>query len=253
VNGVLLPGGILEAEQAVYERYFATVQYIFDWTVERNRLGDPFVLWGTCQGFELINAAAARSLSVVLPGFSGMDPLMMRVNLTQFANASRLWGSAPPNIIDAITRHNTTLNWHSKGITPAEYAANIGNLSSLLRPLSSLLRPLSSLLRPLSSLLRPLSTTNDVSGRTFVSSLEGISSEIYATQFHPERPPYEFDNDFIGHEPMAIQVSNFLSLFLRQRLMRNNHTFESPDAAERLLIENYPVSNEGWGVQVYYV
>jgi gamma-glutamyl hydrolase len=231
VNGVLLPGGIIEGDKPVYDAYFNAVQHIFDRIIGYNANGNPVVLWGTCQGFEMINAAAARSLSVILPGFEGMNPLMMNVNFTPAAISSKLFGQAPENILSSMTTNFTTLNWHDKGITPEEYATNA----------------------KLSSILRPLSTTNDVKGRTFVSALEGINAAIFATQFHPERPPYEFDNDLIGHDEDALRVSNYLAMFLREQLMKNNHTFEHPSLLDRLTIENYAMANQGWGVQVYYV
>jgi gamma-glutamyl hydrolase len=232
VNGVLLPGGIIEGDKPVYDAYFATVQHIFNRiTYFNTQQGNPVVLWGTCQGFEMINAAAAGTLSVILPGFEGMDPLMMKVNFTDAASKSRMFGEAPEYVLSAMAQRDTTLNWHNKGITPQEYATNT----------------------KLSSTLRPLSTTNDVNGRTFISSLEGISAAIYATQFHPERPPYEFDDDLIGHGEDALHVSNYLSLFLREQLMKNNHTFEDPSLLNRLTIENYAMANQGFGIQVYYV
>ena len=232
VNGVFLPGGIIEGDKPVYDAYFATVQHIFDKIMFYNtQQQNPVVLWGTCQGFEMINAAAAGTLSVILPGFEGMDPLMMRVNFTSAATKSRMFGSAPAYVLSAMSSQDTTLNWHNKGITPSEYASNT----------------------KLSSTLRPLSTTNDVNGRTFISSLEGVNAAVYATQFHPERPPYEFDNDFIGHGSDTLHVSNYLAMFLREQLMKNNHTFEDPSLVDRLTIENYVVVNQGFGIQVYYL
>lgn len=179
----------------------------------------------------MINACAARSLSVILPGFEGMNPLMMKVNFTAAAATSRLWGSAPQYVLDDLVNKSTTLNWHDKGITPAEYANN----------------------PTLSSMLTPLSTTNDVNGRTFISSLEATHAAIYATQFHPERPPYEFDDDHIGHGADTLHVSNYLALFFRLQLMKNNHTFEDPNTVNMLTMENYASANQGFGIQVYYI
>jgi gamma-glutamyl hydrolase len=137
-----------------------------------------------------------------------------------------------PFLRDVMVHTNSTLNWHNKGVTPDEFARN----------------------DRLRSVLVPTATSNDARGRTFVSSYEGAQGvAIFATQFHPERPPYEFDNGVVSHKPEVLDVSHYIALRLKELLMRNNHSFPTPEEANAELIENYASVNEGWGTQIYFV
>lgn len=240
VNGVLFPGGIIQGDAPVTNAYFATVQYIFNRAVEQYYAQDHdgFVVWGTCQGFEMINAAAAGTLNVVESGFVGTDPSMLPVTFLPIPEGStdRLYRGLVAPLREAIATKNVTLNWHSKGVSPSSYN------STTYR-------------NTLGKLLQPLTVSYDTTGRSFVSSLQGINDTIhvYATQFHPERPPYEFDNDVIAHDSTTIGISQFLSLQLRGWLASSNHSFENATEANELMIENYHRVNQGWGVQVYFV
>ena len=81
VNGVLFPGGGITGKRT-NDEYFNNMQEIFDWAIEWNKQGDPFMLWGTCMGFQYINACAARSRDIITWPFPGMEPLMMPLNFT---------------------------------------------------------------------------------------------------------------------------------------------------------------------------
>ena len=239
VNGVLFTGGVLDAEPPIIEHYFATVQYVYAYTQQRNLQGDPFVLWGTCQGFQLINAAAAGTMSVIQNGFVGMDPLMMSVDFTSNAATSKMFGTAPDSdefkcpseVIDYASKYPTTLNWHHEGISP-----NAGTQYPLL-----------------GAALHNLALSVDTAGRQFVAAVEGINATIFAVQFHPERVTSDFSNDAIGHDHRSQAVSQYLSLFLRDQLTKNGHSFDTPEQANSMTIENYPVSNQGWGNEIYYI
>lgn len=237
VNGVLFPGGIIQGDQHVTEEYFKVVQYIVHRAVNTYNLemNDRFAVWGTCQGFEMLHAAFAGTLSVISDGFVGMEPRMLNVTFTDVPKgADRLYALFPDTLRRAAQTTPLTLNWHSKGILPTaytKYAATLGKY------------------------LLPLTTSVDTAGRTFISSAQGRNESIrvFATQFHPERPPFEFDNDAIGHSADALEVSMKLGLQLRIHLSESNHSFEDPSEANRLLIENYRPVNLGWGMEVYFL
>jgi hypothetical protein len=241
VNGVLFPGGIIQGDAPVTDAYFATVQYIFNRAVSKYFMEDHdgFVVWGTCQGFELLNAAAAGTMDVVESGFVGTDPSMLPVTFLPDAATSgsdRLYRGLVAPLREALTTENVTLNWHSKGVPPTAYNSTKYH-------------------KTLGALLQPLTVSFDATGRSFVSSMQGINDTIrvFATQFHPERPPYEFDNDVISHDASTIGISQFLSLQLRKWLSESSHAFENATEANELMIETFPRVNQGWGVQVYFI
>ena len=232
VNGVVFPGGGLGQDD--FPTYFATLSHIVDYALARNAQGDAFLTWGTCYGFQMTAAAVAKNLSVVQGGYSGMYPLMMALNFTSAQPRSKMFGTAaaPQSLLRDLATKPTTLNWHHAGIAPSTWYGNAR----------------------ITSTLRALSTNTEPSGlKQFISSYEAISANIFATQFHPERPPYEFSNPGIGHAPAAIGVSRYLADFVVGRAKLNNHTFENAADSEAIIVERHPLAYQGWGTETYYI
>lgn len=233
VNGVLFPGGGLGGE--VYDEYMNTLQYIVDYALAQNEISkDPFFLWGTCFGFQLMARAVSKNQSVVTGGFSGMYPLMMALNFTSDQPSSTLFGTSttPADIIADLKTKPSTLNWHHAGILPEAWYSN----------------PV------LPNKLRALSTNTEPSGeKSFISCYEGTTANIFASQFHPERPEFEFTNPGIGHTSSDLAVSRYIANFAVSRAKLNDHTFETPEAAEQLILELHPRVYQQWGVETFYI
>lgn len=232
INGIIFPGGGMG--NPVFTEYFNNVHRIFKWAMKWNEEGDRFFLWGTCFGFQMLASSAAGTPNVLEGGFTDMYPRMMALNFTHAQRNSTMFGNAttPKEILNILQYRNSTLNWHHAGITPDVWAANAN----------------------INRYLRALSTNTEPSGKkSFISSFEGISANIFATQFHPERPQFEFRNDAIGHTPQDISVSQYLANFVASRLKLNNHSFESPLDAEALMVERWPTVDYGWGMVDYWV
>jgi gamma-glutamyl hydrolase len=233
VNGVLFPGGDLGGKNG--DQYFANMQAIFDLTMKWNAAGDPFMLWGTCMGFQFLNACAARTREVISWPYPGMEPLMMPLNFTAAQPGSRLFGdmTTPKLLRDTLQFTPSTLNWHQAAVLPSAFE-KYPSLGELFTPIT-------------------LNTAPHNGSTQFVSAVEAKAANIHAVQFHPERPPYEFSNDGIGHAPGDIAVSRFLADFVAKRLRMNNHSFDTPGQAEALMIENHPSSYSGWGMVTYWL
>jgi gamma-glutamyl hydrolase len=232
INGVIVPGG--GGFGAALDQYWSTLNYIVNAALAMNAKGDKFFVWGTCAGFQLVAAAIANDLNIITGGFEGLEPLMMPLNFTSAQPGSTMFGagSTPQAVLRALTQQPSTLNWHSAGITPAAWAANAA----------------------VTSTLTALSTNTEPSGKkSFVSSYEGQTANIFATQFHPERPPFEYSNPGIGHSNADILVSRYLAEFIRGRLELNTHTFDVAANGEALAIENYYSTYEGYGTSTYFI
>ena len=76
---------------------YKVVQRIFAKTLDWNARRDPFVMWGTCQGFQMMCRLAASNFSAVESGFVGMDRIMMSMNATTYTRQSRMLGPHCPN------------------------------------------------------------------------------------------------------------------------------------------------------------
>lgn len=72
-------------------RYFKTAAKIFQKAISTN---DNFVLWGTCQGFQMLNAFVAKDPSVVEPGFDSED-ISWPIEITEEGFFSRFISSLP--------------------------------------------------------------------------------------------------------------------------------------------------------------
>jgi gamma-glutamyl hydrolase len=234
VNGVLLPGGDLDHFQAALEAYFARVKEVYAYAVTQStEHNDPFFLWGTCQGFQMLCAAAADDLRVVQPGFVDTACVMLplSVDATEIADSRFLSpATAPPHILRALQDAPSTLNVHRYGVAPETFQTNA----------------------KLRAAFRVLSTNVDGAGRHFVSTIEHRSAAIVAVQWHPEWPPFDFSDARIAQTDASMAVSSYVALFIRSQLRRNGHAFHSVREMERSIIERCPVTYEGFGWELYW-
>jgi gamma-glutamyl hydrolase len=230
LNGVLFTGGGLGFRE--HPTFYNTAQAIYNYTVAQNAAGNPFVLWGTCQGFQLISTIASNSQWDVLEcGFTGVDGAMLPLSLVPDAvTNSRLFAgltapTSPQTLLSDITTRNTTANLHVCGVAPATWNATAA----------------------LNASLQILSTNVDATGRPFVSSFQHRSAEIYGTQWHPEAAQFWYLPG-LTRDPATIRVSTFASAFLTSRLRRvtRNRFAANDDSWKKLLLidSNWPVVDQ---------
>jgi hypothetical protein len=74
-----------------------------------------------------------------------------------------------------------------------------------------------------------LSTSKDRNGVVYVSSAEHKRYPFTATQWHPEKPPFEFGMAEIPHTLDAVLVSQHLANVFVQNARRSSHRPESPE------------------------
>merc|ERR1712146_767741 len=144
---------------------------------------------------------------------------------------SEFIGSAPADIAQYLRAEPSTLNYHHEGVLPSSFAAGT----------------------PLGGNFTVTSTNMDLAGRQFVSTIEGKHDNIFATQWHPEWPPFDWSNDEIGKTDAAVFVSQWVSRFVRQRLQRNNHTFPTAAELEAAAVNQNPESYQGFGRYRFWI
>ena len=149
VNGVLFPGGGIDWSVS---GYFKHAKYFFNRAIEANQNGDFFPIWGTCLGFEALHVIAADDNVEVLSSFSASD-ISLPLNFTNQSDASRMYGSLPKPLRMSLEKDNITYNHHSHGISPQTFIQE----------------------KSLRTFFKVLSTNQGKKGKTFISSVEGLS------------------------------------------------------------------------------
>ncbi|KAK2571885.1 Gamma-glutamyl hydrolase [Acropora cervicornis] len=98
---------IIDLFDSPYER---TAKILFNLAVKANKAGDVFPLWGTCLGFEFLSICGAGGGNVT----SNVDGenYSVNLNLSVGYQSSRLFGSAPEEIITFLKTKNVTFNHH---------------------------------------------------------------------------------------------------------------------------------------------
>jgi gamma-glutamyl hydrolase len=221
INGILLPGGGSSInDNSTYARFS---RQLFEWAVE-----DKLPVWGTCLGFEQLmvyssDAAAATGTGSVLEEFDS-ESLFLPLGFTPAAATSRILRSAPARVIATLGQQNVTANLHRSGISPSVMASN----------------------SKLNHTWRVLATNVDRKGKPFVSLAEGISLPLFASQFHPEKNAFEFDQTWDTpevarplHSVDAIEAAAWLGRAFVNAAQQNPRRFRDKDAFNNASIWNY--------------
>ena len=182
----------------------------------------------------MLCAAAARNLSVIEENIvHGLYPLMLPLNLTKASTTSRMLGtsSTSPDVLKILASQATTLNWHHDAVRLPSWQSH-----------------------PSMSELIVTATNCDPSGVEFVSAIEHTTAPIFAAQFHPERPPYEFKNSLIGHSADVVVASQYFANFLAAQARLSTNSFGGGDAEiEAHSVHNFPLVNSGYGDALYWL
>lgn len=232
VNGLLMPGGMQTLNHTI--PFFDSSMYLYNLALKANTNGDYFPIWGTCQGFQFLNIAASGiENESVLSLYDSWD-ISWPLFFTPESKTSRLFGSAPSDVLSTLSTQNCTMNWHHQGVDPALYKTN----------------------QNLTNFFRILSTNVDRENKPFISSIEGINVPFYGTQFHPEWSIFEWDpTAHVSHATDTITAMQYLSDFFVSETRKNNHAFPDPVSEQNALIYNFqptytlPITGD---TQTYY-
>ncbi|XP_075558045.1 gamma-glutamyl hydrolase-like isoform X1 [Dermacentor variabilis] len=219
VNGILLPGGDVDALNSSYGRA-GTILY--DLAMEAYRNGTNFPLWGTCLGFELLARVAVGGEQVLTK--CQAQGVGMPLNFTRDFRSARLFRSLPQRLEKVLSSKPVTYNAHYWCLTLKAFKAS-----------------------KLDRFFKILSTNSDLRGVKFVSSLEAISAPVFAVQFHPEMAVFEWGTSSPGrrhlyHNKDTALFSQYLANFFVEQARLNGHRFQDAQEERKALIYNYPPS-----------
>ena len=163
-------------------------------------------------GFEFLSILAAGNSSVLQPGFDS-EALTVPLDFTAAAASSRIFSAAPGDVMNILATRNVTVNLHHAGVTPETYATNAN----------------------LSSFFNVLSTNLDRTGRAFVSTVEANNYPIRGTQWHPERPQFEWNPALnLPHTGDAVTAMSWMAQFFVSEARRNSQSVYASSRATEL-------------------
>ncbi len=155
LNGILFTGGglVLSFENP----YVQSAKLWFDFAVASAATDDPLVMYGTCQGFQLLNVLAANTKDVMCLECFDSEDISLPLSFTPAANFS-FYRQLSDASQTAFQTKPISMNFHHDGIEPSMY-----NAASTKFP-------------RLPAFFRMLSTNKDRKGRSFVSSVVNLVS-----------------------------------------------------------------------------
>ena len=210
-NGLLLTGG----NTSIFGTpYATTVHMLLDLAVNSSRMGNPFPVWGTCQGFE--------ELVVYFGGNQVLDDvdaeaLFLPLEFSAGAEQSPVLGQMSPTLLHQVANNNLTVNLHNKALLVDRFMAS----------------------DKLQSAFQLLATNEDRSGKRFVSLIAGRELPFFGSQFHPEKNSFEWDQSWDSdilqiHSVDAGVFSHQLSAFFVNQT-RFTHNIANPGVNKKLV------------------
>lgn len=215
LNGLLLPGG---SAPLVGPGGYAEVGGIFfDMAVNSTNAGDPFPIWGTCNGFELLTVLSSQDHSRLTSCRS--EDMANPIHLLPAWTQSKIYGAAPKEILRKLTAEKVTINFHENCLTPANFTKY-----------------------HLDQFWSALSFNHDSSHLEYLSTIEARNYPFVGTQFHPEKNIFEWALNTvknIPHSRHAVAVSLYFSTYFVNLARQSKHSFHNRTGEERFLIYNF--------------
>lgn len=231
INGVLFPGG--SSDFNAKNGFADAGAIIYDIAKALNAKGDYFPLWGTCLGLELLAYLGAnRTNPLTLCNSGNMN---LKLNLLPGYEKSKLFGSAPKEIIKILTNEEVLINFHRFCLTQENVTQFMGDIN-----------------------WRIISTNKDSNGLKFVSTIESRNFPAFGVQFHPEKNIFEWSPvQKTAHSFDAVKAAQYFGNFFINEARKNLHSFSSVEEETKALIYNFSPQFIGrtknfFNEQIYY-
>lgn len=214
INGLLFPGG---GSNLYNTTLYKAGKYLYDLAIADEE--DYFVIFGHCQGFELLTMVTSENLDILGSDYNS-ENISMALNFTGEALRSKTFRDAPSNVMQILANDDVCMNNHQMGV---DFDTWYGN--GLLPAFYDI-----------------LSWNQDRDGRYFISTFEGKEYPIYGIQWHAEKPQFEWNPDeVINHSPEAIEAMQYMQRFFINEARKSTHSFKSQALLDSMLIYNYPL------------
>ena len=199
VNGVLFLGGSRNIiKDGVWEM---KAKYIME-----QSLLNQLPVWGTCQGFQLIGILMSENYTLLRYDFDDYE-VLHGLQITEAAKSSKMFKYLSEKDFDILQNRNSAIYFHHFGFYPEEFYNE----------------------KRLNDLFIVTSISEDKNGLKFIDTYEGKNDNIkfYATQFHPEKNPFNRYNYEIGYNFDSLFISHKLAMSFIEEARKNKNKFDS--------------------------
>lgn len=160
------------------------------------------------------------------------EDISMALDTQPGAETSRFAQGVGAEAWTMLTTANVTSNLHHDGVPPAKFFAS----------------------KRLTDFYQLISTNVDRKGKAFTSTMEGKTAPVYGTQWHPERPQFEWTSGMnINHTAGAIRSMQAAANFFVDQARLSKHAFPTPEAEQDAMMYQYPIMGQGAASYRYYV
>ena len=211
LSGVLWIGGGIENKKTHTEKQFkifiGTLHYIFNYVKKQNDIGNPYPIWGTCIGFEILAMMQMYNTTDELGSdfYHGRNIQKVSkkgggvIRFTSSAKSDGLMKAFPTKMISQmetkpVTYHIHDLGFDMKGKTVQKMKKYLDILAVEYSEKSKI---------------------------QFMNAFKYKKYPFYGVMFHPEKPPFEWIPKGIPHNALAVKTSTILSRYFIT-LCRNN-------------------------------
>jgi len=215
LNGLLLPGG--SAPLVGPGGYAEVGQLFFELAVKASDAGDPFPIWGTCNGFELLTVVSSKEHSHLTHCSS--ENMANPISLLPDWKKSQVYGEAPKEILRQLTQEKVTVNFHENCLTPTNFTKF-----------------------KLDNFWTALSINNDSNNLEYISTIEAKNYPFIGVQFHPEKNIFEWALESvksIPHSRHAVAISQYFARYFVNLARQSHHKFPNRSTEESFLIFKY--------------
>ena len=223
INGLILHGGTRSITWGSNHTWENGLEYIYHKSIEKK-----IPIFGICLGFLIINRLVAEKY-VNQYGFNNIH-IIRGFNVTDYN--SKMFSLFNESLLKSLNDNSGYYN-HKWGVNRTNFNKNVN----------------------LKNTLKITSISKDNQSMEFINSIEGINDYIYATQFHPEKTPFQRKNesDFdnvqeldheIIYEKNSIRVTTLLGIFFVEECRKNKNRFDKKDKDKFYFIDTYGNNNQ---------
>ena len=233
INGILLIGGGIDNKATHDNEQFIvfedTINFILNYTTYQNKIGNYYPIWATCMSFEITPILELNNNKILLK----QDDISKYVIKDGFYGSDTLqWTNSPSKLKSLFSK---------KEISDMNKYYSVFYAHSLSFPVNS------EFTRKLKKIANIVATGYSKKKKIkYISIYELKNLPIYGVQFHPEKPPFEYENDGlrVPKSDIAITLSSRMAKFFVGECKKNSNIWIGGKRFFDFTVNDYSIYNK---------